>query len=143
MTELLLLGPLTAILAVYFIQRFRLPADRLGLVDVPGGRKHHNGHVPLVGGIGVFVAFAFGALLIESGLQPYRPLFAGMGLLLITGMLDDLHDLSAREKIVLQALAGVVLVFWGGLVIEHLGTVPAAWSWAGRRRRSRCSAWWG
>ncbi len=124
MDELLILGPLTAVLAVYFVHRFRMPAERLGLIDAPGGRKQHNGHVPLVGGIGVFIAFAFGALLLESGLQPYRPLFAGMGLLLITGILDDLHDLSAREKLVLQLLASVVLVFWGGLTIQHLGTVP-------------------
>jgi len=125
MIDLLLLAPFTALLSGYFIYRFRLPAAQIGLVDVPGGRKQHKAATPLVGGIAIFVAFAFGALLLDSGLQDYRPLFAGMGLLLITGVLDDLHDLGAVEKLVLQIVAGVILVFWGGLVVDGLGVLPA------------------
>jgi len=124
MDQLLILGPLALLVGVYLIHRFRVPAERLGLVDVPGGRKAHSGDIPLVGGIGVFIAFAFAALLIDGGLQPYRPLFAGMGLLLITGMLDDLHDLGAIEKIALHVGVGLVLIFWGGLTIVHLGELP-------------------
>ena len=30
-------------------------AIRLKFVDIPGGRKSHFGHVPLIGGIGMFV----------------------------------------------------------------------------------------
>lgn len=124
MHELLILAPVAFLLGVYLIYRFRAPAERLGLVDVPGGRKAHEGYIPLVGGIGIFIAFAFAALLIEGRLQPYRPLFAGMGLLLITGVLDDLHDLGALEKFTLHVFVGLVLIFWGGLTILHLGELP-------------------
>lgn len=124
MTELLVLGPMTVALAVYFIHRFRLPAERLGLVDEPGGRKGHERSTPLVGGLAMFIAFCFTALLLSSSLKPFRPLFAGMGLLVITGLLDDLHDLGAKEKFGLQVLAAVVMVFWGGLVIHDLGVLP-------------------
>jgi len=124
MYELALLAPVTALFAAYLIHRLRVPAERLGLVDEPGGRKAHIGHIPLVGGVGIFAAFALTALLLESQLQPYRPLFAGMGLLLITGVLDDLHDLRALEKLIVQCMAGVVLVLWGGLTVGHLGDVP-------------------
>lgn len=124
MHQLLILAPLTIVLSVYLNYRLRLPATRIGLVDLPGGRKHHNGEVPLVGGLGVVIAFSFTTLLIEGSLQPYRPLFAGIGLLLIMGMLDDLHELGALEKIALQLLAGMVMIFWGGLTIVHLGQLP-------------------
>ena len=124
MHELLLLSPVTLAVTLYLIHRLRLPAERFGLVDTPGGRKDHEDDTPLVGGTGMFAGFAFGALLLSSGLNPYRPLFAGMGLLLIVGLLDDLHDLSAREKISLLLGAALVLVIWGGLQIEHLGLLP-------------------
>lgn len=124
MYEAALLALLTAAFSAYLIHRLRVPAERLGLVDQPGGRKVHIGHIPLVGGVGIFAAFALTALLLDSQLQPYRPLFAGMGLLLITGVLDDLRDLRAHEKLAVQVLAGVVLVFWGGLTVSHLGDVP-------------------
>lgn len=124
MTDLLILAPLSFALAAYFTYRFRAPAERLGIVDAPGERKLHNGPTPLVGGLAMFAAFAFCALLLDSALQPYRALFAGMSLLVITGMLDDLHDLRALEKLVLQLLAAAALIFWGDLVIAHLGALP-------------------
>ena len=124
MIELSILGSMTAALTLYFIHRFRLPAERLGLIDEPGGRKDHQQSTPLVGGLAMFVAFCFAALLLSSSLKPFRPFFAGMGLLVITGLLDDLHDLGAREKFGLQTAAAVVMVFWGGLVIEDLGVLP-------------------
>lgn len=126
MNELIVLGPLTAALSGYLIHRGRMPAERIGLVDVPGGRKTHEGHTPLVGGIGMFAAFALCSLLVESALQPYRGLFAGMGLLLITGVFDDLQDLRLKERFALQVLAGIVLVSWGGLTIQSLGTIIPA-----------------
>ena len=35
---------------------------RLGLVDKPGGRKLHEGNVPLIGGIAMFFGFGFSLL---------------------------------------------------------------------------------
>lgn len=123
MTDLLIIGPLAAALSAYLIKRCRLPAERVGLVDVPGGRKKHEGHTPLVGGIGMFLAFAVCALLVDFALGPYRGLFAGMALLLVTGVLDDLQDLRPKEKIAFQLLAAGILMVWGGLMVESLGVV--------------------
>jgi len=41
-------------------------ALRIGLADRPGGRKQHEGTIPLTGGIGMFAGFALAAL--TSGL---------------------------------------------------------------------------
>src|SRR5258706_16314208 len=41
-------------------------ALRIGLADRPGGRKQHEGTIPLTGGIGMFAGFALAAL--PSGL---------------------------------------------------------------------------
>jgi UDP-GlcNAc:undecaprenyl-phosphate GlcNAc-1-phosphate transferase len=112
--------------SLFLIHHLRRPAVNLGLVDIPGGRKAHDGHVPLVGGVGVFAAFSLVALLLPQDLGLYRGLFFGMGILLIAGILDDLHDLRARGKLVIQVIAAVVLVLWGGHSVPHLGQWPGA-----------------
>src|SRR5512135_2950081 len=37
---------------------------RLGLVDVPGGRRTHTGAVPRIGGLGLFAGFFLSALVL-------------------------------------------------------------------------------
>ena len=112
------------LLGLYLIHNLRRPAVNLGLVDIPGGRKSHDGHVPLVGGVGIFAAFALSALLLPQDLDTYRGLFFGMGILLFAGVLDDLRDLRARGKLLVQILAALILVGWGGHVVGALGHWP-------------------
>jgi UDP-N-acetylmuramyl pentapeptide phosphotransferase/UDP-N-acetylglucosamine-1-phosphate transferase len=61
MTDLLLhslIIPVTAALILFF----RHYAPQLGVVDVPGGRKHHHGDIPLVGGLAMFGGLSVAAL---------------------------------------------------------------------------------
>ena len=106
----LLLLPLLARMAV-----------RIGLVDYPGRRKRHRGAVPLIGGPAIFAGVGLGALVMVEPLRPYGALFAAMGILLVAGILDDLRDLSARQKFVAQLLAVATMVTWGKIVITNLG----------------------
>lgn len=108
----------------FLIALLRGPAMHIGLVDVPGGRKEHRGHVPLVGGIALFGAFVFVTMLLDRDLGMYRGLFWGMGVLLIAGVLDDLQELRPAAKFTAQLLAAVVLVVWGDHRIGHLGLGP-------------------
>jgi len=124
MNHLPLVFPAAFFLSLFLIHNLRRPAVNLGLVDIPGGRKAHDGHVPLVGGVGVFAAFALAALLLPQDLGAYRGLFFGMALLLIAGVLDDLHDLRAGRKLLAQVVAALMLVGWGGHVIPDLGGWP-------------------
>ena len=51
----LLIGTLGTVLVVLV---FRDLAGRIGLADLPDSRKRHEGDIPLVGGIAIFIAFA-------------------------------------------------------------------------------------
>jgi len=83
------------LLTTFLIYAFQSPAKKVGLVDIPGGRKHHQDTIPLIGGIAIFCSFFFNLLIIDIPVREFSSLFAGIGILLITGMLDDLHDISA------------------------------------------------
>ncbi|MFP4182300.1 MAG: hypothetical protein ACLFTX_06870 [Thiohalospira sp.] len=121
-------------LAVALILALDEPARELGLVDRPGGRKKHAEPVPLIGGLAVVIAFAGGVLLVDGPLRDHAALFAGLGLLLITGLVDDAQDMRSTTKLMLQFVAAALVVGWGGLVITDLGVfVPG--------ERLELSAW--
>jgi UDP-GlcNAc:undecaprenyl-phosphate GlcNAc-1-phosphate transferase len=67
------------------------------------------------------LAFAFSALWLHTPISDYRLLFAGSLILLTVGVLDDLHELSARVRFAAQIAAGLVMTLGAGIVLEDLG----------------------
>jgi len=119
----LFLVSLAFVLTALFLLGLRRSARRAGLVDVPGGRKHHNGSIPLIGGVGIFLAFAAVASMLPVGLREYLPLLASMAFLLVVGIIDDLMDIQASMKLVAQIFAAVLVTSWGNIQIETLGNL--------------------
>lgn len=101
-------------------------ALRIGLVDLPGGRKSHQGNIALVGGVAMFCALTFSALLLESPLGGLRTFFAGSLLLLIVGILDDFDELPTWSRFVAQLLAALMMTLWGGVEVTDLGAITGA-----------------
>ena len=93
----------------------------LGLIDTPGGRKLHKGDTPLIGGIAIFLGTAFAMLTLPISLAPFRGLLAGGTLLVIIGVLDDLHEIPPYSRLIGQALASVLMVFGSHIQFSHLG----------------------
>ncbi len=108
------------LLAIYFIKPV---AIRIGLTDCPGGRKCHEGVVPLVGGIAMFMGFLFSILVLPAPIEEFRSFISAIALLVIVGALDDLRGLSARDRFVAQIVAALIMVFWGGNVLLSLGSL--------------------
>jgi UDP-GlcNAc:undecaprenyl-phosphate GlcNAc-1-phosphate transferase len=122
MNELLLQSlalPATAALIVFFRRR----APQLGLVDVPGGRKQHHGEVPLVGGLGMFGGLVVVALAAGGWLTTHAALLAAMSLVMLVGFVDDRNGLSPRVRFLVQAVAVLIMVYWGGVRLDNLGNL--------------------
>lgn len=117
---------LAFVFTVLLLAGLRRSARRAGLVDVPGGRKRHDGAIPLIGGIGIFLAFAAVAAMLPVGLREYLPLVVAMGFLLVVGVVDDLVDIQASMKLVAQIFAAVLMTSWGNVQLETLGNLFGA-----------------
>lgn len=115
--------PIAALATVILVRWCAPLAQRIGLVDRPGGHRNHRGAVPLVGGIAMFCGFMFGVLLLDYPLSPYRPLFAGAALLVIIGVLDDFHELRPLTRFVAQTVAALLMALWGGVWLQDLGAL--------------------
>ncbi|CAI8724786.1 MraY family glycosyltransferase [Methylococcus capsulatus] len=97
------------------------PAERIGLIDRPGGRKTHEGLVPLTGGLAIYGGFVFASSCGTGIVSPI--LLLGMGLVLVVGLIDDLYGLSARFRLVAEICAALIMVVWGGKMIHDLGDI--------------------
>ena len=99
----------------------RHAAPTIGLLDQAKGHKIHARPTPVVGGIGIFLGFFFSILLVEIPLSGMRPFFAACGMLVVIGVLDDVHELSSNSRFMAQIIAAVILVYWGGIQLDSLG----------------------
>lgn len=101
---------------------FAIPvAAKLGLVDKPGGHKTHNDHIPVVGGMGIFLGLLSALLIFDLNLQQSSALLIAGLLLLLTGILDDKFFLSAYIRFGAQIAAASILVIGDNTVLAHLG----------------------
>ena len=112
-----------AFISAMLVLMLRRPADRWGLVDRPGGRKRHGVPVPLTGGIAVVIGFMLALTVSFGAFGDYIALFAGIALLAVTGLLDDLGEMSPTSKMLAQVLAAVFMTSWGTNYLVNLGNL--------------------
>ena len=97
---------LICIVSFIVITFYLIPlAKSLRLVDLPSGRKKHQGEVPTLGGISIFISFSIGLFFININLSEYQNIFLTLFLILMIGVFDDIWDLSAKLKLLFHILA--------------------------------------
>ncbi|MCH4824764.1 MAG: undecaprenyl/decaprenyl-phosphate alpha-N-acetylglucosaminyl 1-phosphate transferase [Planococcus sp. (in: firmicutes)] len=106
-------------------------AFRVGAVDRPNYRKVHARIMPRLGGLAIFGSF----LIAYFTLKPQDPIsnaieasfipietaiILGALLIIITGVLDDMYEISAKAKLIGQLVAAGIVVVGGGLEISFI-----------------------
>lgn len=107
-------------LALLFISR--KVAKKVGLVDKPNARKHHNGHIPLVGGVSVYLSLWIIYILQPGWLPDFSIYMACATMLIVVGVLDDKLDLPVLPRMALQALVASIMMY-NGLYLYSLGNI--------------------
>lgn len=110
---------IAGLLCVILLLAMRPIAVSLKLVDKPGGRKRHVGHVPIIGGLAMYCGFVIGSIIAPGAEAMY--LLVGASILVFVGVIDDRYDLPATVRLGAQICAVLVMVFGGGLVVDSLG----------------------
>lgn len=95
-------------------------AHRFGLCAEPTLRCSHQQRTPCLGGIALFFSLLISLLLWSPGasLERLQVPLAGLALLFLVGVRDDLRPMAAGPKLLFQAL----VVF--GLLTPHAGELP-------------------
>ena len=88
-------------------------ARRLGVVDVPGGRRVNQLPVPRLGGVGLFLGMLVPALAFLHVGHQTRGLLLGAAIALIVGIVDDFRGLPWYGKLAGQITAAAVATGFG------------------------------
>lgn len=105
-------------------------AFKIGAVDAPNYRKVHARIMPRLGGLAIFLSFLiavaiFQPILIinENGSNFLLAIIIGACIIVATGVVDDMREISAKAKLVGQLIAALIVIFVGGIQIEMI-TLP-------------------
>ncbi len=101
----------------------RALAFRIGLVDKPDERKHHEGAVPPVGGLVMFPVLIIAVILSGGSIAEYGYLFIALIILLAMGAIDDFFALPARAKFAVQVFVAFFVVLFAGARVYTLGDI--------------------
>ncbi|HBF88494.1 MAG TPA: undecaprenyl/decaprenyl-phosphate alpha-N-acetylglucosaminyl 1-phosphate transferase [Bacteroidales bacterium] len=97
-------------------------SKKRNLFDAPNIRKIHKIKISRLGGIGIFISFTI-SFIIFSFLFQFDPqllyLAASVIILFITGVVDDVKNIKANVKFIIQIVAAFILVY-GGFRLETL-----------------------
>ncbi|MFB9136412.1 UDP-N-acetylglucosamine--undecaprenyl-phosphate N-acetylglucosaminephosphotransferase [Vibrio olivae] len=108
-------------LATLFLMR--KVAKKVGLVDKPNERKHHNGAIPLVGGISICLTILY-FLFNNREIIHNTFLYAGcISILVIIGALDDKYDISYKIRFAVQAVLSIAMMSLGNIELKTIGDV--------------------
>jgi len=98
-------------------------AKRKRLLDMPDNeRKLHKRIVPNLGGIGIFFSYIIvTSLFMDAGtVTKWNYITASLLILFITGIKDDLVQISASKKFLAQFAAAVIIVWFADIRISSL-----------------------
>jgi UDP-GlcNAc:undecaprenyl-phosphate GlcNAc-1-phosphate transferase len=98
------------VLSVAMTVLFRAGAVRWGLVDLPDERKHHDGHVPLCGGLAILTAFALATFFVRPEASIPWNLAIALFLLSATGAIDDRWRLPVGPRLAVHFMAAALIV---------------------------------
>ena len=97
----------------------------LNILDVPNEkRKIQKEPVPLLGGLGIFLAFLLGYMLFAPKNNLMISVLIGSFLILLLGLFDDMTKCKTpmpnKYKVLVQILVAAIVVFYGGLKLTKV-----------------------
>ena len=100
-----------------------LIAKRIDLIDHPNERKYHTQKIPVIGGISMFLGFAFGLMILPIDFNIIKGFFLALMLIVMLGAIDDYHPQSHWLRLSFQLLAGLILINISNIQIHSLGNI--------------------
>lgn len=95
-------------------------AYKVGAIDVPkDNRRMHKKPIPRLGGLAIFIGFMVSILLFVNITSDMKNILLGAVIIVVLGVVDDIMDLPAKLKFVVQIMAALIPTL-GGVRIQAL-----------------------
>ncbi|GAB4115863.1 MAG: MraY family glycosyltransferase [Candidatus Caldatribacteriota bacterium] len=94
------------------------------MVDIPNHRKVHEKAIPNLGGVAIFFGFLLSLLLGSQIDIQIKFLVAAGTIILLLGIVDDIVDLSPRNKFFIQMLPALMVIISNQALIKNFMEGP-------------------
>jgi len=122
-TTLVMLMSSAFLITVACLLALRPIAIKIGLTDKPCTRKKHNGEIPLIGGLAIYLCMVY-FILTENKLATINMGFlTATSLIIVTGLIDDFKNLDLKLRFFAEIIAIMIMIKWGGVEITSLGNL--------------------
>jgi UDP-GlcNAc:undecaprenyl-phosphate/decaprenyl-phosphate GlcNAc-1-phosphate transferase len=125
--NIVILSTTSFFLTLFSILALRPIAIKFGLTDKPCSRKRHQGHIPLIGGLAIYIGILPIGFISEwvtgVGLKGYAGFVAAATVLMIVGVIDDYRSLGVKVRFAAQIFAVMILIKFSGVDIANLGNL--------------------
>ncbi|WP_429950351.1 glycosyltransferase family 4 protein [Enterococcus sp. AZ101] len=114
---------LTFILSLIVTPIVKLLAFRIGAYDAPSERRINTKNMPTAGGLSIYFVFSFSCLVLFQSIIPIDyiwPILLGAGIVVATGLIDDIYELSPKKKTVGILLGALVIYFVAEIRIDFV-----------------------
>lgn len=110
----------TLLIAALSIPLVKKIAIHVNALDIPNERKVHKKPMPRLGGLGIFFAFLVGYMCFAQNTVKMNSILIGSFIIVLTGIIDDIKPLDAKDKLIGQLLSAAVIVFYGEILLENI-----------------------
>ncbi|MFB5510164.1 glycosyltransferase family 4 protein [Enterococcus casseliflavus] len=126
---------ITMIVSLILTPIIKLISFKIGAVDRPGDRRINTKTMPTAGGLSIFLSFSFALLWEFRAMIPFDyvwPMLLGAAIVVVTGLLDDIFELTPMQKTLGLMLAALEIYFVAGIKIStvsipYLGVFDLGW----------------
>lgn len=111
-----------AVFCAFLLTYLLTPAVRalsfkIGAIDVPhDDRRMHDRPIPQAGGLAVFISFIITTFVFSPLTSEMIAIWTGGAILIVVGVLDDIYDLNAWIKLIVQIAAAVTVILQGVII---------------------------
>ena len=95
-------------------------AMKIGAMDKPNKRKVQDVPIASMGGLGIFLTFLISYMIFAPVDTQIVAIIIGAFIIILTGIIDDISPLRAKEKLIGQIIATFIVTVYGGILIEHV-----------------------
>lgn len=110
----------TLLIAAFSIPVVKKIAIHINALDIPNERKVHQKPMPRLGGLGIFFAFLVGYMLFGQNTIRMNSILIGSFIIILTGMIDDIKPLDAKDKLIGQLLSAAIIAFYGEILLDNI-----------------------
>lgn len=115
----------TMIISIIMIPVVMKAGKQLGIVAHKDKRTVHKVEVPRIGGYAIYISFLIGAVIFLKTDPQINAILIGGFLVFFVGLIDDVHDLSPKTKLIVELIAALIVILYGDIYLKGFDFLPS------------------